>query len=100
MTRGATPDVAVVTVTYNGADLVLDCLAGLERQQLDGLVMEVVVVDNASSDGTAGVAGTVATEGIGMLTPSLSQTPKRGVVTAPQPGDRTPIGCDSCSDHG
>ncbi|NMR20851.1 glycosyltransferase family 2 protein [Cellulomonas fimi] len=53
MTRGATPDVAVVTVTYNGADLVLDCLAGLERQQLDGLVMEVVVVDNASSDGTA-----------------------------------------------
>lgn len=46
-------DVTVVTVTYNAADLVRRCLAGLAAQELDGLTMEVVVVDNASSDGTA-----------------------------------------------
>ncbi|WP_051274942.1 glycosyltransferase family 2 protein [Cellulomonas sp. URHD0024] len=47
------PDVTVVTVTYDAADLVLTCLDSLAGQQLDGLRMEVVVVDNASSDGTA-----------------------------------------------
>ncbi|MFS0702764.1 glycosyltransferase family 2 protein [Cellulomonas sp. 179-A 4D5 NHS] len=47
------PDVTVVTVTYNAAHLVLDCLEGLARQQLDGRTLEVVVVDNASVDGTA-----------------------------------------------
>ncbi|HEX7805347.1 MAG TPA: glycosyltransferase, partial [Cellulomonas sp.] len=43
----------VVTVTYNGAHLVGACLDGLARQELDGLTMDVVVVDNASTDGTA-----------------------------------------------
>jgi len=47
------PDVTVVTVTYNGAHLVGSCLDGLARQALDGLSMDVVVVDNASTDGTA-----------------------------------------------
>ena len=46
-------DVTVVTVTYNGAHLVGACLDGLARQELDGLTMDVVVVDNASTDGTA-----------------------------------------------
>ncbi len=46
-------DVTVVTVTYDAAALVLDCLAGLRDQRLDGVRMEVVVVDNASTDGTA-----------------------------------------------
>ncbi|WP_258726389.1 glycosyltransferase family 2 protein [Cellulomonas sp. NS3] len=49
----STPDVTVVTVTYNGVDLVLDCLDGLAGQHLDGVRAEVVVVDNASADGTA-----------------------------------------------
>ena len=47
------PDVTVVTVTYNGAHLVSSCLDGLARQELDGLSMDVIVVDNASTDGTA-----------------------------------------------
>lgn len=47
------PDVTVVTVTYDAADLVLRCLDGLRDQDLGGLTMEVVVVDNASRDGTA-----------------------------------------------
>jgi len=46
-------DVTVVTVTYNGADLVGRCLDALARQELGGLTMDVVVVDNASQDGTA-----------------------------------------------
>lgn len=47
------PDVVVITVTYDAADLVADCLRGLEGQELGDVRMEVVVVDNASSDGTA-----------------------------------------------
>lgn len=50
---GGVPDVTVVTVTYNGAELVLRCLDGLARQELGGLRAQVVVVDNASVDGTA-----------------------------------------------
>ena len=53
MTGVPTPDVTVVTVTYDAADLVSACLDALALQNLDGLDMEVVVVDNASSDGTA-----------------------------------------------
>jgi len=48
-----TPDVTVVTVTYNAVGLVAACLDALAAQHLDGLDMEVVVVDNASTDGTA-----------------------------------------------
>ncbi|MBD7920205.1 glycosyltransferase family 2 protein [Cellulomonas sp. Sa3CUA2] len=47
------PDVTVVTVTYNASALVLDCLASLRAQRLGDVTMDVVVVDNASSDGTA-----------------------------------------------
>ena len=43
----------VVTVTYNAAGMVMDCLAGLTRQDLGDRSMQIVVVDNASSDGTA-----------------------------------------------
>ena len=53
MSPDRVPDVTVVTVTYNGAHLVGPCLDGLARQELDGLSMDVVVVDNASTDGTA-----------------------------------------------
>jgi N-acetylglucosaminyl-diphospho-decaprenol L-rhamnosyltransferase len=47
-----TPDVTVVTVTFNAAHLVLNCLDALAAQDLGGLQMEVVVVDNASQDAT------------------------------------------------
>jgi N-acetylglucosaminyl-diphospho-decaprenol L-rhamnosyltransferase len=53
MSRPTAPDVTVVTVTYNAADLVLACLDGLRRQVLGDRTMDVVVVDNASVDGTA-----------------------------------------------
>lgn len=46
----AKPRVAVVVVTYNGAPWIDACLASLQQQ--DGLA-QAIVVDNASSDGTA-----------------------------------------------
>lgn len=46
------PLVTVVVVTWNGAHLLPGCLDALERQTLDRELYEVVVVDNASVDGT------------------------------------------------
>jgi N-acetylglucosaminyl-diphospho-decaprenol L-rhamnosyltransferase len=43
----------VVVVTWNGAHLLGDCLGGLARQDLAFENWEVLVVDNASTDGTA-----------------------------------------------
>ncbi len=48
----AAADVTVVTVTYQARDLVLACLDSLARQDLGPVRMHVVVVDNASTDGT------------------------------------------------
>jgi GT2 family glycosyltransferase len=48
----ANPRVTVVVVTWQGAHLLGPCLDSLERQTLPH---EVVVVDNASTDGTPGV---------------------------------------------
>lgn len=53
MIAGAPPDVTVVTVTYDAGELVRTCLDSLAAQRLGDLRMEVVVVDNASHDGTA-----------------------------------------------
>jgi len=46
------PDIAVVIVTYNSAQVIGDLLDSLPGA-LDGLTADVVVVDNGSSDGTA-----------------------------------------------
>lgn len=46
------PDLSVVVVTWNVRELALACLASVEASAGD-LDVEVVVVDNASSDGTA-----------------------------------------------
>jgi GT2 family glycosyltransferase len=46
------PDVSVVIVSWNVADLLADCLDSLMRTS-QGLKLEVWVVDNASSDGSA-----------------------------------------------
>lgn len=42
----------VVVVTWQGVHLLTDCLRSLADQTLDPAVYEVVVVDNASTDGT------------------------------------------------
>ncbi|UCG53005.1 MAG: glycosyltransferase family 2 protein, partial [Candidatus Latescibacterota bacterium] len=49
--QSSIPKVVVIVLTWNGKSLTLDCL-----ESLDGLKygnIEVVVVDNASTDGTA-----------------------------------------------
>ncbi len=51
--RGHDVDVTVVTVTYQAAGFVAECLDSLRAQRLGDLRMRVVVVDNASTDGTA-----------------------------------------------
>jgi N-acetylglucosaminyl-diphospho-decaprenol L-rhamnosyltransferase len=46
----AEPDVSGVVVTHNAADWIVQCL-----ESLDGSGAEVIVVDNASTDGTPGL---------------------------------------------
>ncbi len=45
------PDLSVVIVSYNTRDLLRNCLLSLRKSQ--GLALDVIVVDNASSDGSA-----------------------------------------------
>ena len=55
------PDVSVIIVSWNVRDLVRDCI----RSVIDrtNRTHEIIVVDNASSDGSAGVAAAGATTG-------------------------------------
>ncbi|MGA9779974.1 MAG: glycosyltransferase family 2 protein [Limisphaerales bacterium] len=48
-------DVSVIIVTYNSAETVANCIASVQAQQ--GVEFEIIVVDNASIDGTAAVVG-------------------------------------------
>jgi O-antigen biosynthesis protein len=52
----ATPVCSIVIPTYNGRDLLARCLASIERHRPDPArhTIEIVVVDNGSSDGTSG----------------------------------------------
>jgi len=43
--------VSIVIVNYNGAEVVLNCLSSI-FQHLDSANIEVIVVDNASQDGS------------------------------------------------
>src|SRR5688500_13099219 len=47
--------VAIVVVTYNHASLIVDCVRALERSGLDAARTRLLLVDNASSDGSAEV---------------------------------------------
>ena len=49
------PDLSVVIVSYNTRDLLRNCLQSLREST--GLQLEVIVVDNASSDGSAVMVG-------------------------------------------
>ncbi|MGH2983518.1 MAG: glycosyltransferase family 2 protein [Solirubrobacterales bacterium] len=58
---GAAPLVSVVVVNYNGGDDLERCLSSLGHQDPDPSA-EVLVVDNASSDGSRELAGGIAAE--------------------------------------
>lgn len=51
--RGSALDLSVVVVSWNVRDLLLRCLATVFAEADTGLSLEVFVVDNASTDGTA-----------------------------------------------
>jgi N-acetylglucosaminyl-diphospho-decaprenol L-rhamnosyltransferase len=50
---GAPGTLSVLIVNWNAAELLRECLRSLARQDLDPARVEVLVVDNASSDGSA-----------------------------------------------
>jgi GT2 family glycosyltransferase len=54
------PNVAVVIVTYNSADVLAGCLASLPAGMRGVALVEVVVADNASTDGTVDIAARTA----------------------------------------
>ena len=43
---------SIIIVSYNTKDLLLACIASLEKEAAKGLTYEIIVVDNASSDGS------------------------------------------------
>lgn len=51
----STPDVSIVTAAYNAAEYVERALESVRRQTIDHARIEHVVVDDASTDGTAAV---------------------------------------------
>lgn len=53
--RSAVIDLSIVIVSHNTAAFLEACLDSIERTKPEGLTLEVIVVDNASSDETADV---------------------------------------------
>ena len=53
-----TPDVSVIIVSYNTRDLLLQCLRSLQSAR-ETVSLEIIVIDNASSDGSAEVCRTI-----------------------------------------
>ena len=45
------PDLTIVLININHRDVLRDCLTSI-YEHINGLTLEVVVVDNASSDGS------------------------------------------------
>ncbi len=54
MTQSSQPDVSVVIVSYNTRDLLAQCLRSI-FSQTPSLKLEVIVIDNASSDDSCGL---------------------------------------------
>ena len=53
MTQDTFPLVAIIVLTWNQRDLTLDCLASLAEMDYPADRLQIIVVDNGSSDGTA-----------------------------------------------
>ncbi len=57
---GNTPDISIVIVSWNTRNLLLQCLRSIHDPQVkEDLSLEVIVVDNNSTDGSADVAKTI-----------------------------------------
>lgn len=49
-------DLSIVILNYNTKDFLLDCLQSIKEADLDGISTEIIVVDNASTDGSVETA--------------------------------------------
>lgn len=56
-----TPEITVLLATHNRCDILLDCIAGFARQLVRPGTLEIVVVDDASSDATQRILPHVTT---------------------------------------
>lgn len=83
--------ISVVIATRNRAGALARCLDALARQAADGLAWETIVVDNGSTDGTAGVIDRYAAGGALPLRrafearPNVSAARNRGIAAARHP---------------
>ena len=57
---GSTPDVSIILPVYNNLKLTIECLLSIAEHTDPSVSYEVIVADDASSDATAAVMGTVA----------------------------------------
>ena len=49
------PAISIVILNYNSIDYLRDCIASIEQSKLNGLRVETIVVDNASTDESVSV---------------------------------------------
>jgi glycosyltransferase involved in cell wall biosynthesis len=63
MTSGDRPEVSIIIPVHNGADFIGDALAGLAEQLRDPGGLEVIVVDDHSTDASAEIAATAGVPG-------------------------------------
>ncbi|MEM6423721.1 MAG: hormogonium polysaccharide biosynthesis glycosyltransferase HpsE [Cyanobacteria bacterium P01_C01_bin.73] len=88
-----TIDFSVVICTYNGANRVPNVLRHLQQQvDLDGLVWEILVVDNNSTDHLIDVVGSFCQEWEGKLTLRYLSEPRQGAAYARQRAIRSAHG--------
>jgi GT2 family glycosyltransferase len=60
------PAISALIPTFNRRDIALRCIAALDAQQLPPGIMEIIIIDDGSSDGTAAAIQAAAS---GMTTP-------------------------------
>ena len=77
--------VSVIVPVYNAKETLGECLSAIGNQVLNGIPLEVIVVDDGSSDGTAAVA----TRFTGVI---LVRQPNRGPAAARNAGARKASG--------
>jgi glycosyltransferase involved in cell wall biosynthesis len=79
------PSVSVIVCTYDRAALLGECLDSIARQDRGDIAMEIIVVDNNSSDGTRAIV-----EGFSARVPELRYVsePRQGLAIARNTGAR------------
>lgn len=83
------PGLSIVVLTYNRRELLADCLKSLLAQTDPGTPLEILVVDDGSTDGTSDLVATLADSN-----PHLRYCPQphRGIAAARNTGIRNATG--------